>query len=58
MRIACPIIASNTGSDVYYQILSSAMSKFEIQIDILPVPYKSEFIPFTNKKLLTKLKRV
>lgn len=56
MRIACPIIASNTGSDVYYQVLSSAMTHFEIQIDIFPVSYINEFMPFINKKLLNKLK--
>ncbi len=55
MRVACPVVMAQTGSDVYYQRLAAAMKPRGIHVDIIPLTYKNEFLPFTNQKIKTQL---
>ncbi len=45
IRAAFPIISANSGSDVYFRLLKKSLQAYNVTADIIPLPYRYEFVP-------------
>ena len=56
MKIVFPIITASSGSDIYYELLSSYLQSNGVTAQIIKLDYHYEFIPFLYRKIINKLK--
>ena len=55
MKVAFPIVIASSGSDIYYIRLRDQLLSRGIQVEIIPLGYQYEFVPFLHRQILKKL---